>query len=73
MSDYKRDQDLAGMRDGLPRFWWAIYCGCMEAGFNEKQSFALLETFIVTQNQYGVKPPDPPMPTEENNLDDKEN
>lgn len=56
------EQSLAGIRDVIPRMWRQIYLGCLEQGFSPRQSFALLQTHILSQN--GVKPPD-------NDKDDK--
>lgn len=53
-----QDQMLAGIRDTLPQLWWAVYQGCLQVGFDERQSFALLQTFIMGQNPNGSKPCD---------------
>lgn len=42
----KTDQVLAQIRDGLPSFWWAIYTGCLQQGFCEKQSMQILIAYI---------------------------
>ena len=55
------DQSLAQLRDGLPRIWWSIYVGCVESGFNSRQSLGLVQTFILSQSQAGAKAPDPPV------------
>lgn len=52
----KQDQDLAKLRDSLPRFWWSVYQGCREAGFSEPQAFALVQTFILASHCGGVRP-----------------
>lgn len=36
------DQQLAELRDTLPRMWWAMYQGAIDAGFTEKQAFTLV-------------------------------
>ncbi len=44
----EREQGNAEMRDGLPRSWWNIYQGCLQAGFDEEQSWTLLLQFILS-------------------------
>jgi hypothetical protein len=51
------DQEMARVRDHLPRMWWSVYQGCREAGFSETQSMALLQTFILSLNTGGIRPP----------------
>jgi hypothetical protein len=54
------DQDLAQVRDTLPRLWWAIYSGSITAGFSREQSFILLQAYILSQCPVGIRlPPDP--------------
>ncbi len=52
------DQDLAGLRDGLPRLWWSLYQGSLTAGFNERQAFILLQTWLAATSAKGVILPD---------------
>jgi len=40
------DQQLANIRNGLPALWWALYVGCMEAGFSEVQAMRCVIAFI---------------------------
>jgi hypothetical protein len=40
------DQQLAQLRDGLPRFWFAIYQGCLDAGFSEAQAMLIVLEFV---------------------------
>ena len=51
------DQDLAQLRDVLPRIWWAIFKGSIQVGFTEQQSFSLTQTYILSQGR--VTPTDP--------------
>lgn len=53
------EQELAKMRDTLPRIWWALYVGCTEAGFTQEQSLSLVQTFCLTQCVGGVRPNNP--------------
>lgn len=45
-------------REVIPRTWWNIYQGCLQKGFNERQAFALVETYILSSNTNGIQPPD---------------
>lgn len=56
------EQGLASFRDMTPRLWWAIYQGSLSAGFNDHQAMALLHTYILSQNPYGIRPDDPTGP-----------
>lgn len=56
------DQALAAMRDTLPPMWYAIYRGCITAGFTEGQAFACVTTYILTMGPYGTRPDNPPIP-----------
>lgn len=58
MGNSEREQQLAQARDSVPPLWWALYQGGLAAGFDEKQSFMLLQTFILSQNPYGIRPSD---------------
>lgn len=61
------DEKLAAMRDNLPRIWINVYQGCLQAGFDEAQSFNLLQTLILSNNPNGTRPNDsngPPNDTE---------
>jgi hypothetical protein len=52
------EQILAQFRDTLPRYWMAVYQGCLQAGFDERQAFTLLQTYILAQNSNGIRPSD---------------
>jgi hypothetical protein len=49
------EQELAKIRDTVPRLWWNLYQGCLVAGFSERQAFVLLQTKIL--GEQGVYPP----------------
>lgn len=55
-NDGQFDQDLASMRDGLPRIWWSIYQGNLMAGFTKDQAYGLLQSFIIAQSVKSVYP-----------------
>lgn len=57
MSNDNIDQMAAGIRDGLPRLWYALYVGCVQAGFEKSQAFALLQTFILSNGNRPAIPP----------------
>ena len=66
MINGKLEQELANIRDTLPHLWWALYQGCVSAGFGELQSFALLQTYILAQNPFGIRPLGALLPDEGN-------
>lgn len=51
-------QNLAAVRDSMPRLWYALYQGSLAAGFDRTQAFNLVQTWILAQNPKGVKPSD---------------
>jgi len=40
------DQQLANIRDNLPRLWWALYEGCKDTGFTDEQALRIVIAFI---------------------------
>jgi hypothetical protein len=59
--------ELNTARELLTRVWWNLYQGCLERGFNEKQSFALVQTYVLAQNAvHGVRPPEESGPKSDN-------
>lgn len=56
MTQQEMDQALALFRDTLPRAWMACYQGCIAGGFSDSQAFLLLQTYILSQNPYGIRP-----------------
>lgn len=52
------EEAMVAFRNTIPRAWWNVYQGCLQAGFNEQQSFILLQTYIVGQNPAGTRPSD---------------
>ena len=65
MTNPERDQALAQFRDVIPTMWRAVYDGSLEAGFDERQAFTLLQTWILAQNPNGIRPPDGSGPKKE--------
>lgn len=57
------EQMLAGIRDTIPRVWWAVYSGLIAAGFTPGQAFVLLQTYVLAQCSNGVWPPTDTGPT----------
>lgn len=61
MMDSKRRQEfeenLVTIREGLPRFWWALYQGCLSAGFNERQAMQLLQSRVLGEAAGKIVPP----------------
>lgn len=51
------DRLLAQVRDTQPRFWYSIFEGCIQAGFNQEQALGLVQTYILAQNPVGIVPP----------------
>ena len=45
----KLEQSGAFMRDVLPPQWWGLFVGCKEVGFDDDQSFRLVQTWIMTK------------------------
>lgn len=56
---------LVNYRNTVPRLWHAIFQGCIDAGFNQQQAFALCQTHILAQNPNGIRPPDAVDPNKE--------
>lgn len=52
------DQGMALLADTFPPMWRRVYDECTKAGFDEVQSFKLLQTYILSMGTSGVNPPD---------------
>lgn len=50
------DQDIAAMRDAIPRVWWNLYQGSLTVGFDERQSMSLVMAWMMAQNPHGIRP-----------------
>ena len=50
------EQSTAELREILPRLWWGLYSGCMDSGFDSRQAYALVCTYILAQNPSGIRP-----------------
>lgn len=61
------EQELASIRDTVPPIWWSLYLGSVAVGFDTVQAFALVQTWILSQNSNGIQPPrtNGPKPYEE--------
>lgn len=57
-SEHEIDQSIAAMRNLFPRAWRQMYLGAVDAGFTEAQAMDLVKTYILSQNPYGIHPPD---------------
>lgn len=55
MSPHEFDQTLASMRNTLPLIWRSLYSGAVAAGFEPADAFALLQTWILSQGQNGIR------------------
>lgn len=53
-SEQEVDQIMMVMRDYHPRAWWNVYQGSIQAGFPPREAFALLQTYILSQNPNGI-------------------
>ncbi len=51
----KMDQSAALLGDILPPLWRRIYIGCVDQGFDESESFKLVQTYILGQNPNGTR------------------
>ena len=58
MSSQELDQQIAAAADFMPTFWHALYQSCLRVGFNERQAFSLIQTYILGQNPNGIRPQD---------------
>ncbi len=64
MTPQQRDQALAEFRDVIPAMWRSLYDGSLAAGFDKRQAFVLLQTWLLAQNPNGTRPPDASGPKE---------
>ncbi len=53
------DQELAGIRDSMPRVWWSLYQGCLQVGFGEKVALSMVQAWILSMNPHGIRPDNP--------------
>jgi hypothetical protein len=44
LSDMEQSGEF--LKQNLPPLWWGIYKNCIESGFTEEQSFALVKQYI---------------------------
>jgi hypothetical protein len=50
------EQQLAFMRDHLPRVWWNLYQGSLATGFDQQQAMVLVQAWILSQCPAGIRP-----------------
>lgn len=55
------EEALVNMREVLPRGWWAVYAGCVQAGFTPNQAFGLTTTYILASHST-IRPDNPSSP-----------
>lgn len=55
-----QDQHLAVLRDGLPPLWYAVYRGCIQAGFTTNQAWMLTQVWICSQSKGSLNLPGNP-------------
>ncbi len=51
------DQAGAALGDTLPPMWRRIYKSCLTAGFTERESFSILQVYILSLNPGGINLP----------------
>ena len=57
MKHEKIEELLVSFRESIPRLYWGLYQGLLAAGFDQPQAFTLLQTYVLSQNPYGIRPP----------------
>jgi hypothetical protein len=65
MTPDKIDQLAASARDSVPRLWWALYQGCLQAGFSEIASMALVGTYVLCCGAGVIRPNEAEPPNKE--------
>jgi hypothetical protein len=58
MDIHRMEQDMAQVRDTMPRLWKALYQGAIDQGFTREVALLLLQTWILAQNPHGINPGD---------------
>jgi len=59
LQDLEQARALEVFRGLFPKALRAIYEGCLEAGFSERQTMMLLIAYIMGQNPHGCQPASP--------------
>jgi hypothetical protein len=49
---------LLFFRQTTTRVWFNLYQGCLDRGFDERQAFVLVQTYILANGTADVHPPD---------------
>ena len=57
MVDPKTESDLLRLREILPRLWWNIYQGCIDAGFKEPHAMLMTQTYVMASVSNNISPP----------------
>ena len=52
----EREQQMAELRDAMPRMWWNLYQGYLMVGFTPYQAFSLVQTAILGIHSGGIRP-----------------
>jgi hypothetical protein len=52
------EDSLLFFRQTVTRTWWNLYQGCLDQGFDNKQAFVLVQTYILGNGNSDLKPPD---------------
>lgn len=68
-NDPKIKEQINAFREVIPRLWFNVYQGCLQAGFSEKDSMILLQTYILATNANGIIAPGPNHGPESDNPD----
>lgn len=55
----KLEESLVATREFVPRLWWNLYQGCLQAGFAPPEAFALVQTYVLAQSPHGIRPNEP--------------
>jgi hypothetical protein len=58
------EQSLANLRDTMGYLWYALYQGCLAAGFDQRQAFTLTQTYILANGLGTIRPNDADGPQE---------
>ena len=56
MTEPSMEAEMLKIRQELPRVWFNLYQGCLEAGFDDHASLLLTQTWILSQNPHGIRP-----------------
>lgn len=60
--DPKAEAAFVSMRESIPRMWWNLYQGCLEAGFDKSQSMSIVIAHVMGLAAGKIVPPNPDGP-----------